>query len=109
MSQSLSLSIEKKLKQGYLDLSEAHRNRDWAWLADLEPEVRNIIQDMTKDKAVLTENAQRLLDDLEWLYQEMIDTCEQEISQIKKQVLAGQKRQEALSSYLSRQSNTDSQ
>lgn len=109
MSQSLSLGIEQKLKQGYLDLSEAHRNRDWEWLADLEPEVRNIIQDVTKDKAALTENAQRLLDDLEWLYQEMIDTCEQEIRQVKKQVLADQKRQKALSSYLSRQHNTDSE
>ena len=109
MSQSLSLNIEQKLKQGYLDLSEAHRNRDWEWLADLEPKVRNIIQNTTKDKAVLTENVQRLLDDLEWLYQEMIDTCEQEMRQVKKQVLANQKHQKAVSSYLNRQHNTDSE
>ncbi|AMO58667.1 hypothetical protein [Endozoicomonas montiporae] len=100
--------IEQKLKQSYLDLSKAHQKQDWQVLAGLETAAREVISEVADSKVALTRKSQKLLDDLQQLYKEIIQTCQQERSQLQKQIVEGHKRQKALSAYLSQQEQNSS-
>lgn len=101
-NQSSDLLVER-LEESIHTMGEATRNKDWSQLSELEPEARQAIEDALQGGATPTEEVQRLLVDLQSLYQEMIAACQLERDHIQEQLLASRKRQDAIENYQSGQ------
>jgi hypothetical protein len=91
--------LKERLEETIHNLGEATRNKDWSTLGEMDIEARQAIEAALATGTSPSEEVQRLLSDLQSLYQEMISACQLERDHIQDQLMASRKRQEAVGNY----------